>query len=116
MVAIMAFRAELFAWYGTERTAGRIHTQIENITRKMIGTASDPHFKLKAMEAYGCAQFLVHALGRYRTRCNPPGLIEAGAAMVRLVEFLENSACNMRPAALQDRFVRVRAFSRERTA
>jgi hypothetical protein len=112
VVAIMAFRAELFAWYATERLAGRIHTQIENITRKMIGTAADPHFKLKAMEAYGCAQFLVHALGRYRARCRPPGLIEAGASMVRLVEFLKNCPWNMRPAALQDRFVRVRACAR----
>jgi len=51
-VAVLACRVALQAWYFDEQQAGRAHTRVNTITRKMLGSEGS-QMKLTAMEAYG---------------------------------------------------------------
>jgi len=87
-VAIMVLRTALHAWYKAEQSAGRLHSRIDAITAKMIGTASNQTLKLKAMEAYGFVQFLLHSLVRFQVP-DSASLVAAGRPLVQLVEVMK---------------------------
>ena len=89
-VAIMAMRAALMHWYSQEQAQGRFHTRIDYMTSKMIGTQSKQALKLKAMEAYGFIQFLVHCLLTYPSP-NTHALRAAGQLLIQFVQIMKDS-------------------------
>ena len=93
-IAILNTRTALMHWYGQEQRAGRIHTRIDYISTKMIGTITKPILKLKAMEGYGFSQFLVHCLGTYNVDGGKEILL-AGQLLVRLVETMKTAPARL---------------------
>ena len=87
-VAIMTSRATLVHWYNEEQAAGRCHNRIDFMTNKIVGTPGAPTLKLKAMEAYGFVQFLVHCLTTYQVD-GAADLLVAGKLLVALVESMK---------------------------
>jgi hypothetical protein len=103
VVAIMSVRAAMLAWCKSETAAGNTHTQIDNITRKMIGTGTAPTLKLKAMETYGFLPFLLVALRRYQDKVEHAHiLIEAGDALFKMVVLMKSAPNNLAPVHLQE--------------
>ena len=81
-------------WYRAEQSAGRFHSRIDVMTAKNIGTAASPTLKLKAMEAFGFVQFLVHSLQTYQVR-GSEDLVAAGYILVQLVELMKASPARL---------------------
>lgn len=99
--AILACRNELHHWY---RSDAGTHSRVSNISQKMIGTANKPHLKLKAMETFGFAQFLLHCLVRYRAAIpNADALHTAGLVVIDLVKLMQNSPTRLADGVAQDR-------------
>ena len=95
-VAILACRAALLHWYAEQQSHGIIHTRIDFITSKMIGSVQDPCLKLKAMEAYGFLQFLLHCLAKYSTLVPKASvLMAAGQAIHSMVQVMKQSPASL---------------------
>ena len=99
-VAIMALRTALHSWYRTEQSAGRVHSRIDAMTAKMIGSPHNPTLKLKAMEAYGFVQFLVYSLVTFRVP-ESQSLIATGRLLVQLVELMKSSPARLSTETIQ---------------
>ena len=93
-IAVTVLRTALHSWYRAEPSAGRFQSRIDVMTAKMIGTAGSPTLKLKAMEAFGFVQFLVHSLQTYQVR-GSEDLVAAGNIMVQLVELMKVSPARL---------------------
>ena len=94
-VALLALRAFLIKWYADQQADGLLHTRINYITLKMVGSANDPCLKLKAMEAYGFLQFLCHCLSQYHHVVDrAPVLLAAGTSIHDLVQLMKTSPAN----------------------
>ena len=87
-VATVTLRAALIHWYGQEQRAGRSHTRIDFISTEMIGTVTNPTLKLKAMEGFGFAQFLVYCLETYAAP-DAKNILLAEQLLVKLVETMK---------------------------
>ena len=93
-VSIMTMRTSLMSWYNAEAQAGRFHTRIDFMTPKMIGTVNNPHLKLKAMEGYGFAKFLVYCLETYPVE-GAQDLLLAGKLMIEVIEIMKNGPARL---------------------
>lgn len=99
-VSIMTMRASLVSWYSAEARAGKVHTRIDFMTPKMIGTVQNPHLKLKAMEGYGFAQFLVYCLETYPVE-GAQDLLLAGKVMIELIEVMKKAPMRLTMQIIQ---------------
>ena len=63
--SVQSVRAMLFAWYRTERGAGRIRTQVQNLVPSMFGTKTSPTLDLHASETNHILPFVKMLLSRY---------------------------------------------------
>jgi hypothetical protein len=101
-VSVLACRAALLMWYADEQRAGRFHTRVNYISRKMLGSEGSAT-KLKAMEAYGFLQFLLHMLSVHRQRFeNADALIVAGEAVHKMVQLMKISPVRLPMSTTQD--------------
>ena len=86
-IAVLRFRNELMAFYGRERQKGVHHTEVSDITQKMLGSPTQPKLKVKGMEAFGVLCFCMDRLKTYKARldgrCNV--LIDSGECLLRMV-------------------------------
>ena len=105
-VGVICLRAELMAWYAARRRAlSPAHhvTELSDLTVKMVGTATAPRLKTKAMETVGLLLFLTEMLLKNRDRFDDADrLIESGEVLARLVALMRESEAQLRPAVLQD--------------
>ena len=105
-VGVLCLRAELMAWYAARRRAlSPAHhvTELSDLTVKMVGTATAPRLKTKAMETFGLLLFLTEMLLKNRDRFDDADrLIESGEVLARLVALMRESEAQLRPAVLQD--------------
>jgi len=101
-VSVLACRAALLLWYADEQRAGRFHTRVNYISRKMLGSEGSAT-KLKAMEAYGFLQFLLHMLSVHRQRFeNADALIVAGEAVHKMVQLMKISPMRLPMSTTKD--------------
>ena len=92
--------AELSAFY---KRPGARYTRINGLTEKMFGKESAPDCKTKAKETEGLVYFCVHLLASLKDRLIVgKQLLEAGQALLRVVESLRDSPDTPSAAYIQD--------------
>ena len=105
-IGAICLRAELMAWSAARQQAAspaRRVTELSDLTVKMVGTATAPRLKTKAMETFGLLLFLTEMLLKNRDRFDDADrLIESGEVLARLVALTRESEAQLRPAVLQD--------------
>lgn len=65
---VMTVRAMLFTWYGEERRAGRVRTQLQNLVPSMFGSKGRPTFDLHASETNHILPFVRLLMEQYAAR------------------------------------------------
>jgi len=63
-LGVAIFRAELFAWYDSELKAGRSHTRVQQFLPSMLGSRTEPAFRLHGSETNGILLFAQDVLQR----------------------------------------------------
>jgi len=64
--SVLALRAELFTWYGAERSRGIEHTQLDDLVPTMIGTRRQPDMHTQGAETNSLLMFLPVLLDRHQ--------------------------------------------------
>ena len=94
-LSLQRFKAELREYYRRHRGEGL--TQVQNITRKMVGTAASPDYQpFKGAEAKHLIGFVVEQLAKHRGFHERGRLLyEAGTALRQLVILIDTSPLNV---------------------
>ena len=88
LAAVAGLKAELKIFYAQHRNKGL--TKVTDLTVKMLGTASSPALKTKAMETYGICLWLVQMLRKYRRYFDDyAALLESGGLLLTFIHDLK---------------------------
>jgi len=101
-VALLKFRACLFAWYDSKAREGVNLTRVSKLTMKMVGTPDRQVLKTKAMETYELLLFVTDQLALYHFD-GSARLLEAAELLGRYVSIVKNGPPNLPDVALQER-------------
>ena len=97
--SIMVMRHTLNVWYVNRAKMRRdeTRTRLADLIPKMVGTNNDPKLKVKAAECWGIMLFLINELRRLEHRAGPDwaALLQAGEALVQMVDIWQNCGINI---------------------
>ena len=81
-------------------------TRVSDLTRKMVGTATDRKLKTKGAETYGVLLFLLDITMKAVNMIGPQGqvFLDAGACLARLVEIWSQNGVRLPEAAINECF------------
>jgi hypothetical protein len=100
-IAIARLRFDLTRWYVARRASHPLEklTEVNDITRKMVGENSDRKLKVKGAEAWGMLLFVCDMLSAHLPRMPPEsgarGHLEAGRSLVGFVQELSKHPCKV---------------------
>lgn len=67
------FRTDLFRWYKDERTASRLHTEVQQFVRTMLGAQTVRTLHLHASETNGLLHYCDHMFPAHAAKLGPRG-------------------------------------------
>ncbi len=106
VVALLAMRAQLFAWYRQRRGShrGESLTQLTDLTPSMVGTHTSKKCKTKAAETWSLLLFLLSELRRFGTRLGSDWrrFLLAGEALEGLVLVWRTSTWVLPASVIED--------------
>ena len=104
MATVQEVRSRLFQWYRDEATAGRIHTQVQQLTPSMFGSRLHPSLDLHASETNHFIQFLSTFLNQLGDRMPNHARWRSGLdPLLKISEiYAQHSYCNLPAPAIQE--------------
>ncbi len=103
-IGVLKLRAELMSWYHQKSRLGWVLSKMSNLTVKMLGSASAPKLKAKAMETHGLLLFSIDMLSKYGpgigAECTK--LIEPARLLARYCTVVRTGPPNLSNESLQD--------------